>query len=647
MRIHCKYYICAHFYPFLLIILTMLLQPFPAGGADLPSNTNLFRFLYIDANVGGSSGGHCALRIDNNVYHFQYYPDGIFRLVREPWTYFRYIYNDLENRTIKVAYIRLKERDKLAVKRHLDQFHLIQTAYLERLEGLQDDSELMLNLSRGHRQISIAGAGLFSLEEAPDEISSGIRVLILNTCGRDYMEKQIRNFDQELKRTPLIINHLKKNIQVTNRVYPTQITEHADIFRKNRSKRIALKILNQSSPLDRQALTDMDPWRRAADPQGLTENERCKLEDYAKQLQTSVVHLPLSNRPDWGYPLLLASARLQAVRHSLKDNRLFLLDPFPEAAESVPADKLVKDLTVTSQLAERAHYTYLKIRREAFAAPALNELAYNRLEESAGRFAELERGRLSGRAIRVAYGRLIPSRAVVTALPIPKIKPEVMQKNLINARFNQKIYHRKLKDCYPYNLVTKNCATELIRTLNASFENETEVTRALGGSIIPGNDLSFVPFALFDLVSKRFRVVRIEILPGFRKRMLARMKQQESQSAALYLRECNTLTSTIYHPVVDDTSFIFFTDDVILPRPFYGVSNAVYGLLTTAVGIFTLPFDKGRRSLKGLKGTIYSLPEIFFFNIRKGSFDYVDDFSDPESKCLEKSTPAFDRRVSP
>ncbi len=625
----------------------MLLLPLAAGGADLPSDTTFFRFLYIDANVGGSSGGHCALRIDNNVYHFQYYPDGIFRLIREPWTYFRYIYNDLENRTIQVAYIRLTQSNKLAIKRHLDQFHLIQEAYLERLQGLQDDTELMLNLDRGHRQISIAGAGLFSPKETQDEISYGIRAVVFDNYGRDFLGKRIKILDQELNKVPQIIIRLQKNLQITNRAYPAPVIVHADNYKKNRSKRTALKVLSQALPLDLSALNDMDRWHRSDDPQGLTENERYKLEEYTERLQMSVIRLPRSKRPDWGYPLLLATARLQAVRRSLKENRLFLLDPFPESAESVPADKVEKDKRVTSQLAERAHHTYLNIRREVFAAPVLNEFSYNRLEESAGRFAELERGRLSGRAIRIAYGRLIPSRAAATSLPSPKMRPEIIRENLAAARFNEKLYHCRLKACYPYNLVTKNCATELMRTLNAAFRNDTEVTRALGGTILPGNDFSFVPFALFDLVKERLRVNRVKILPGFRKRMLARLKQRDSRPALLYLRECNTLTSTIYHPLVDDTPFVFFTDDVILPRPLYGVGNAVYGLLSTAFGIFTLPFDKGRRSLKGLQGTIYSLPEIFFFNIRKGSFDYVDDFSDPKSQYLEKSSPAFDRRVSP
>jgi len=68
-------------------------------------------------------------------------------------------------------------------------------------------------------------------------------------------------------------------------------------------------------------------------------------------------------------------------------------------------------------------------------------------------------------------------------------------------------------------------------------------------------------------------------------------------------------------------------------------------LVTAALGIFTLPMDGGDLSLAGLKGALYSLPEFFFFNIRKGSFNYVDDSA--EDEALERSAPAFDRHVSP
>ena len=82
-------------------------------------------------------------------------------------------------------------------------------------------------------------------------------------------------------------------------------------------------------------------------------------------------------------------------------------------------------------------------------------------------------------------------------------------------------------------------------------------------------------------------------------------------------------------------------------RPVYGAVNGAYGLIAAALGIFTLPMDSGDLSMAGLKGALYSLPELFFCNIRKGSYNYVDDSADSEFKTLERSAPAFDRHVFP
>ena len=605
-----------------------------------------FQFIYIDANVGGSSGGHSALRIDNLVYHFQYFPDGIFRLVREPWNHFRYIYNDLENRTLHVAHIHLEDNDLFVVRKFLNQFYLIQTAHMDRLDSLNDDLRLIRDLDHEHRQISIKGAGLFALQESADEISAQLQTIITDTYGKEYLLSEIKRLDQELAGWPIFIPHLKE-MEITNQAYPVPIAGLAKTYTENRLKRTALWVLERGLPINKIEFMNMDDWSHSGERRGLTQNERNKLLSYAEILKKSVVRLPLSNRADWGYPLLLATARFQVIMWSLKYDRLLLLDPFPEAAISVPLKKLQKDSSVTAQLADCARSKYWNIRREIFAAPALDERRYNQLEESAGRFAELEKGNVGGKAIRVAYGRLVPSRTAVVPLPTPKVKHQTIEISLATATANRNIYHEKLKKCYSYNLITKNCATELIRSLNSTFQSEELATRALGGSILPDQGLSFIPFSLFGLVKKRFRVTRIEVLPGFRKRMMLQMKQKEPQKSGLYLRECNTLTSTIYQHAQGDTRFLFFTDDVVLMRPLYGLFNTAYGLLSAAFGILTLPLDGGDLSKDGLKGTIYSLPEIFFCNIRKGSFDYVNDSLNYKVNDLEKSAPAFDRRVSP
>ena len=66
--------------------------------------------LYIDANVGSASGGHVALRLDDEVYHFQN-EQGTTRLTRDDWSRFRWVYNDIENRNIEAAQLQVSPLD--------------------------------------------------------------------------------------------------------------------------------------------------------------------------------------------------------------------------------------------------------------------------------------------------------------------------------------------------------------------------------------------------------------------------------------------------------------------------------------------------------------------------------------------------------
>jgi len=582
--------------------------------------------------VGGSSGGHSALRINDTVYHFQYFPNGLFKLVRERWSHFRYVYNDLENRTLYTANINVKENDLVVIRESLDQYYLIQNAHIARLKALTADANFIDDLYHGHNQISIEGVGFFSFKDSPDEISTQLQSAIINVYGKDYLVSAINNLDQEFLNIPFNVLRLK-DLKINNDIYPAPVVTLSKKYAENRLKRTALYVLNRKLPLLKNELLDMDiffrpPNNKKLTQKGLTQNERNKLVAYSEILKTSVIKLIKSNRPDWGYPLLLATARYQAVMLTLKHNRLFLLDPFPEVTVSASEKIIQEDLSVTIQLSDHARQTYLNIRKNIFAEQVLDEFSYNKLEEGAGRFAELAKGCMDGKAIRVAYGRLIPSRSGMVYFSKKNISQQMIIQALNSATFNQNIYFKKLKLSYPYHLITHNCATELIRNLNIAFNSTNGIVRALCKEIVPGKDLSFIPFCLSDLIKNRFQVTQVNILPGFRKRMLAQMTKDKFLNISIYLRECNTLTSTIYHGVKGDTPFLFFTDDVIWIRPVYGVINTLYGFLSATLGVFNLPLDGGDLSLEGLKGAMYSIPEIFFFNIRKGSFNYVDDSTD-------------------
>ncbi len=51
------------------------------------------------------------------------------------------------------------------------------------------------------------------------------------------------------------------------------------------------------------------------------------------------------------------------------------------------------------------------------------------------------------------------------------------------------------------------------------------------------------------------------------------------------------------------------------------------GLAQGMAGLLTLPWDGGENLRLGAKGALISLPELFFFNIRKGSFPGLIDLN--------------------
>ena len=130
-----------------------------------------------------------------------------------------------------------------------------------------------------------------------------------------------------------------------------------------------------------------------------------------------------------------------------------------------------------------------------------------------------------------------------------------------------------------------------------------------------------MPFRAFQLIQQYFPVTAIEILPSFRKRTLDKLYEQ--RGAVALLTESNTLTSEIYSSWEEDSTFLFFTDDTLVWRPVFGALNLLYATSGSLGGIFSFPVDGGSLLKRSLRGMIFSLPELAFFNIRKGTFPAV------------------------
>ena len=174
------------------------------------------------------------------------------------------------------------------------------------------------------------------------------------------------------------------------------------------------------------------------------------------------------------------------------------------------------------------------------------------------------------------------------------------------------------------------CVSELFRTIDAAVaspsgasDTSAESTRRLGGHNAPGGALGFIPFVSDIAVRHAYTIEATDETPAYRRVRIRELAAHEGP-LAVTLRESNTVSSTIYRRSPDDSLFLFFTDGAVAPRPLLGAANLAVGVGASLVGLALLAADHGETLSAGLRGVLYSVPELAFINIRKGSFDQVD-----------------------
>ncbi len=544
-------------------------------------------FVYVEANVDSASGGHTALRVGDRAYHYQF-DDGLLLLERAEWGDFRFGYGTLENRPIHVASVDLSPALARRVRDGLASEYLAQQAALAALESASNDVELLEARLGLRAAVPVRGAGLLDPTRADAPAARARRARIDRELGPRFLEDALAAIDlgapdPQAARDALAL--------------------HA-----------ALAALQGAFDVDPAALL---PLR---DREPLAAQERDALALLADALDRAVLDLLRSGRPDRGVALLVATARRLVVARSLAEGRLYLLDPYPERPATIDAADVLRRKAEVSAAAGYAWGTY-RLARALLLDPArIDEPAFGRIEEVAGRVEEYARGAESGRPIREVPGRLVPERR--RALPLPQHGADgaELEAALRDARTRVEALRASIGSRHAYELTSVNCVTEILRSLERAFGGAEEMRAALGGELSAGEGLGFIPHVFFAQVRDRLDVASVTRLPPYRERTVAAMAAREG-GARVYAREANTLSGTVYDPRDRDGSFLLFTDDIFWPRPVYGAVNVAFALGDGTLGLVTAPFDRGRRLVRAGKGAFFSAPELAFWNIRKGSFD--------------------------
>ena len=610
------------------------------GGVDPHRLQHTVDFIYIDSSVDESAGGHAALRFGQTIFHYQYHhSNGLFLLAKENWLEFQYSYNNLQNRTISIASLPISNETFQKIKNQFLSRYLLQEKRLSYLKQLKSESLFFRELLSSNRMISIDGLGFFSSTQKNDSIALNLRNSIDVRFGASYITSMQKEIDKRVKEVAKRLHPVQLYSKKLNLYKPSKLVNgNVKSYIELKELQEAIDVISEGRPLDDDTLI-YSPVDMAL----LTKSELQRLQQYRDSIKNSILQLLKSSRSDKGQVLLLQIARFHVISKSIKLGRLVTLDPFSEESElhkvnglqfsiiAVPhrsentSDNIDSEDSVFP-LDQRFYFEQIRIellqdlanvKHHFFSIKDNENISYNQLEASLGRLNEWNNIQENGGILRVEGGVLLPNRSERAVISF-QYNNKALSQNVDLARENEKVFTKLLHELYNYNLITQNCVTELFETIYSCFATTEQAKENLGGYLVLNRNISFIPFSSFNQVKQQFRKASIEEYPSYMK--VQKNKLYKQQGFWSLMKESNTLTSTIYFPWEEDSIFLFFTDDVLFTRPIFGVGNTVFAMANMLGGFVWSPIDSGRMLKRSVRGLIFSLPELAFFNIRKGTF---------------------------
>jgi hypothetical protein len=612
-------------------LLVPMVGAVPAGAA--PRSID---YLYIEANEGGSSGGHVALRFADETFHFQQERGALIRLQRDDAVVFDVRYALLGNRPIHEQRLAVSADTYERLHDGFTRRLLVQAAQYEHLDALQADVALFELWARRASPrtataaaFPVAAAGYFLPDGFPtasigdqhqtagDDGSAALATLrarVAAQYGEPFIADRIAVLRAALTAwRPHAVDALPPALGLDT--YPVFAPTAATAYAEQLAGLTALEVLAQA-PLLRPGT-----YRVATDLPPLDAHERERLAHIKDLLTAALVPLAASPRADFGDALLLGMARIAAIEASLATDRLVALDAFSPQAQAAPlpgsAERSAYFDALTAELRPGAD----RARQVLFSEDTFREADYAALETALNRLLEVEQARQASTPVRMERGLLTPRLpALRRDLVAPPMSAAAARAELRTAQQAAFDYRTRLAALYGYNLLTRNCVSEIFATIDAALGSEQS---GLGGIVRTDATLNFIPFVSARAVASNYPVIGARTQPSYRQ-LRRSADGDDGRTWRTALRESNTLTATSYHAGPDDSAFVFFTDDAVALRPLLGAVNLLVGVADGMLGLTTWPADGGVRLRAGWYGALFSLPELAFVNIRKGSLAWIE-----------------------
>lgn len=583
----------------------------------LQAETAPFEFLYIEANEGTASGGHVAARLGDEVFHYQHVSPGLLRLYRDDFQWFTRHYGTHENRNIHAHPIKLPATALQRLYDGLEHRRLVQDEQYATLQSVSRQIAL-LRLLRTRQQtglayLSVAGAGLFNRMETTTQEPSlvALRQEVEDHSGTGMLQQKITALTQELEH-PHTMLQPHDNTEFSRLNYRPITFSAAENYKDLLLLRCALEVLIHAHPLQQNITLEPAPAEFI-----LGSQQKQALERYRQKLHEELRGLALNPHPDKALALISGMAQLAVISRSIDSGKLLFLNTRENPPAIQKNGQHIEHGGILQALFTNAREQWLQAKARLDQTENLSELDYRLLEKAANAFMYFRLSMASPAPADLVGFQTVPEKNAELALPRSDLPDAEIQAAITQLEQLQANLTAQLYALYGYNLILRNCVTELLLTLNEILPDNSPETNAF--KQIGLQPFAFIPFASYALIESSYDATKSHLLPSHRNRLLELAETTENP-AWIALRESNTLSATLYQAQTQTPAFLFFTEDAIWPRPLQGYLNTALGLVQMGSGVLSLPWDNGETLKLGASGLLVSLPELFFFNIRKGTY---------------------------
>ncbi|TGM38167.1 hypothetical protein [Leptospira biflexa] len=549
--------------------------------------------------------------LGDRVYHLQFsFEDKIFHIVRETWEDFRFQYGVIENRNIEFYEWNLSESAKQTLRQKWNELYLVQETHIQNQKNLEEDWEWTnQEKTKEYFQNKITGFGYFTKIEDPN---SPIPKLF------SFQKKDFISIKND-------INRLLNGPTEVDRINVTTLPDTSSPFRlianietdtnrliQNERKYFVRQFLVNPVLLYDQAFVKLEGKQFS-----LTLDEVKLWKLYRSKLVSELKFCILENEcKDWEEMTLLL--RILYLQKSIEEGQIV----FPKKNFTGFSYLEFTEIPVSILNTKQKEYDQILIEKRKEFGKGYHPIHFYNWESFLSRYQSF----IEGKSFTEGVEFNLEGKN-----PYPwNINPNIQsgsKDETANREKQWKTYTKNIQDLYSYHLVLQNCTNELFHYLNLMFPNGkigdeifwTPLTNNVFG-------LNFIPSVAALKIDLRSDKKNYKFYPSYRNLKRNQIKDWTEKN----ITERFVPTSKIYSQNPMDHSFLFFTEESVWSRPIFGLANAIWGLGYTGIGVLKSPMDKGKDFGKGTESIFYSLPELFFFNIRKGHFPFLTAEEIPE-----------------